>query len=359
MSRNKHRLVGHNSKKAGLPPGSLVHVGEIKTSEPLATLIEYGHDGYRETCFTSLEQGRGFQPQHPNLWLNIHGLHNIPLLEEVGRRFGLHPLVLEDILNTGQRPKVDVYDGYSYIVARLIHFDNDRRCLSSEQISIVLGRNFVLTFQEKPTGTFTELRERLKVGGTQVASSGPDYLVYSLLDKVIDRYFKVVEDIGEEIELLEDEVSVKAQTSVLTRIHSLRQEMLGLKRALWPMREVLNTLQRDEPDLFSKETQLYLRDVYDHTIHLIESLETLRDLIAGLLDIFMSAQGHRLNLEMRFLTVITTIFMPLTLISSIYGMNFEFMPELHWRWGYFGVLALMAFLAAAMGIFFWRKKWLR
>ncbi|QNM97268.1 magnesium/cobalt transporter CorA [Chitinimonas koreensis] len=351
----KRRLMAGVSTKAGKPPGQLEYAGET-----LATLIEYGPGDadLKETRFTSLAQGEGFQPTFPIMWLNVHGLGDVELLREVGRRFRLHPLTLEDILNTSQRTKVETYEHYLYIVAKLARYDEAGDCLVTEQISIVLGRGWVLTFQEYPTGTFAELRERLRKGAGQVRKLGADYLVYALLDKIVDRYFGVLEALGERIEALEDMVMARSDPEILTRVHAIRREMLYLRRALWPLREVLNGLQRDDADYFGAETQLYLRDVYDHAVHLIEAQEMLRDLVGGLTDFYMSNQGNRLNREMRFLTVIATIFMPLTFVAGVYGMNFEYMPELKWHYGYFASLGLMAAIACVMGLFFWRRRWL-
>ncbi|GLR15093.1 magnesium and cobalt transport protein CorA [Chitinimonas prasina] len=349
----KRRLLAHHAAK---PAGNHVDA----QAETLATLIEYGPDEHdlRETCFTSLAQGQGFQPSHGTLWLNIHGLGNHALLQEVARRFKLHPLTLEDILNTGQRSKVETFEHYLYIVAKLARFDDASGCVLTEQISIVLGRGWVLTFQEHPSGTFGEVRDQLRKGAGQVRRLGADYLVYALLDKLVDRYFGVLEALGERVETLEDVVLESPKPEVLTHIHALRREMLYLRRALWPMREVLNALQRDDADFFLSETQIYLRDVYDHAVHLIEAQEMLRDMIGSLTDFYMSNQGNRLNREMRMLTVIATIFMPLTFIAGVYGMNFEYMPELKWHYGYATVLALMATLGLGMGLFFWRRRWL-
>jgi magnesium transporter len=342
-----------------MPPGSLVHVGTIKTSKPVITLIEYNAGFFRQTRFTSREQGLAYVPRPDAfLWLNVHGLQDTDLLRDIGQRFGLHPLVLEDILNTDQRPKLDDYRDYSYIVARVLEVGPGFK-LASHQVSLVLGRQFVLTFQEKPTGTFNALRERLQAETSQIRRLGVDYLAYALLDSVVDSYFGVIEQCGEQIEALEENVIAQPQLMSLARIHAMKSDMLVLRRALWPLREVLNQLQRDDADLFTPDTQLYLRDVYDHAVHLIESLEGLRDLIAGLLDIYVSAQSNRLNKEMRLLTVITTIFMPLTLISSIYGMNFKHMPELEWHWGYYAVLLAMLVIVGLMLGWFWRRGWLQ
>ncbi|WP_255991595.1 magnesium/cobalt transporter CorA [Chitinolyticbacter albus] len=334
------------------------YVGPHQPEATLATLIEFGpNDGeFLETCFTSLEEGRRYEPTYKTFWLNLHGLGDVELLKYIGKRFNLHPLVMEDILNTEQRPKVEVYPGYLFVTARLVHSTDDG-LIGSEQIAIVLGRGFVLTFQEKPTGTFDNIRVALKSAQSQVRALGADYLVYSLLDKLVDRYFGVLETMGERIELLDDEITAGPLPAHLNDIQCLRRALLTVKRGLWPTREMVNVLQRDEPDFFHAETQLYLRDVYDHCVQLIESTEALRDLLGSLQDTHLALQSHRMNLQMRVLTAITTVFMPLSLIAGIYGMNFDVMPELHWRWGYFGVLGGMALLALMLIGFFRLRRW--
>ncbi len=353
------RLRHHpRADKAGSPPGTMRYVGPREAEATLATLIEFGpsESEFLETCFTSLEEGKRYEPTYKTFWLNLHGLGNVELLKYIGKRFNLHPLVMEDILNTEQRPKVEIYPGYLFITARLVHSEPEG-LIGSEQIAIVLGRGYVLTFQEKPTGTFESIRGALKSAQSQVRALGADYLVYSLLDKLVDRYFGVLETLGERIEQLDDDISAGPLPAQLNDIQSLRRALLSIKRGLWPTREMVNVLQRDEPDLFHAETQLYLRDVYDHCVQLIESTEALRDLLGSLQDTHLALQSHRMNLQMRMLTAITTIFMPLSLIAGIYGMNFDVMPELHWHWGYYGVLGAMAALALMLIGFFRIRRW--
>ncbi|BCL77434.1 magnesium and cobalt transport protein CorA [Jeongeupia sp. HS-3] len=357
--RKTNKLRQHlRADKAGQHPGTLQYVGPRRPEETLATLIEFGPnaDDFIETRFTSLEDGKVFKPTHTTFWLNLHGLADLDLLKYVGQRFNLHPLTMEDILHTEQRPKVEVYPGYLYIVARLASVDADG-FLCSEQVSIVLGHGFVLTFQEKPTGTFNGIRDSLKNAQSQVRKLGADYLVYLLLDKLVDRYFGVLEAMGDQIEHIDDQIAAGPVPDHLNEIQSLRRSMLSVKRGLWPLREVVNILQRDDADFFHQETQLYLRDVYDHTVQLIESTEALRELVTSLQDSYLSMQSHRMNMQMRMLTVITTVFMPLTLIAGIYGMNFEYMPELRWRVGYFWALGLMVAVTVGLITFFRRKQW--
>lgn len=353
MARRTRKL---RSRKVGLPPGSLVLVGEVKTDQPTIALFDYDAEGVAEWRFESIGDSRGFRPAHRNLWLNVHGLHDAEVMTEIGRRFSLHPLVLEDILNTDHRPKVEDYGEYLYIVARFFDYDPDAMSISSEQVSIVLGRNFVLTFQERPTGYFEPLRERLRGGTGQLRRMGADYLAYSLLDAVVDRYMLVIEQVGEQIERLEDEMLEHPSREALNRVHHLKRETQAMRRSVWPLREALNTMQRLESHFFAPETQLYLRDVHDHALHVLESLDSLRDLVGGLLEIYLSNISNRLNGEVRVLTVIATIFMPATLISGIFGMNFHFMPLLDYSHGFAAAVGMMVAVASTLGILFWRRK---
>lgn len=346
------------SQKVGMAPGALVHVGERRTDRPEITLFEYDAESLRETRFKSVAESRAHARGAGTLWLNVHGLHEPEVMAEIGRRFGLHPLVLEDILNTDQRPKVDDYGDYLYIVARFFDCDGAGGSIGSDQVSIVLGPDFVLTFQERPTGTFAPLRERLRGDKGQIRRLGPDYLAYSLLDTLVDRYFVVLEQMTERTEDLEDQLLQKSAPALLKEIHELKRETLALRRAVWPLREVINALARADQRFFKPATQPYLRDVYDHTVHVIETLEGIRDLIAGMLDIYLSAISNRVNMEVRILTVITTLFMPAALIAGIFGMNFRSMPLLDDSQGFLIAVSMMGAIAAVMVTVFWRRRWL-
>jgi magnesium transporter len=279
-------------------------------------------------------------------------------MADIGRAFNLHPLVLEDIVNTDQRPKLDSYDDYLFLVARFFSYDKGAMAINSEQVSIVLGHNFVLTFQERKTGSFDPLRERLRADKGHIRKSGADYLAYSLLDIIVDRYFIVLEQIGDDCETLEDELLRKPNAAMLQSIHRLKREAMELRRAVWPLREVVNALIRNDGGFFQSSTVPYLRDVYDHTVHLIESLESVRDLLAGMLDIYLSSISNRVNMELRALTVVAMLFMPATLIAGIFGMNFKAMPLLQDVDGFWVAMGMMAAIAIAMGLIFWRRQWL-
>ncbi len=346
------------TKKIGLPPGSLVHVGEVKTAHAEFSLMRYDGTQLVEKSASNLSEMDLHLGEHETLWLNLYGLHDPTLMTEVGRAFNLHPLVLEDILNTDQRSKLDSYEGYLYFVAHCFSYDKATMAISSEQISLILGHNFVLTFQERKTGSFDPVRERLRADKGVARKFGADYLAYSLLDIIVDRYFIVLEQIGDDCDVLEDDLLRKPTASMLQGIHKLKRETMDLRRAIWPLREVVNALIRNDGGFFQHATIPYLRDVYDHTVHLVESLESVRDLLAGMLDTYLSSMSNRVNMEVRALTVVAMLFMPATLIAGIFGMNFKVMPMLQDADGFWFAMGMMAAIAITMGLIFWRRQWL-
>lgn len=349
------------SRKAGLPAGSLVHIGEVKTREPKVTWIDYDSDTLQEKELASpaeIADLLATPRQGKVLWLNVYGLQNAELMAAVGAHFRLHALTLEDILNTDQRPKLDDYGDYLFLVGHVFDYKPNRG-LQADQVSLVLGHDFVLSFQERPTGTFEPVRGRLRAEKSALRRLGADHLTYSLLDTVVDRLFAIVEQMSEDAEALEATILGKApRTRTLYSLHSLKRQVSELRRAVWPLRDMVHVLQRNATGLLAGDTVLYLRDVYDHTVHVIESLEGLRESLAGSLDIYLSTVSNRMNREVRMLTVITTIFMPATLVAGIFGMNFERMPLLHEPIGFAFALGLMGGIAAVMLALFWRRKML-
>lgn len=345
-------------KKIGQPPGSLVHIGETKVETPVATLIEYGANGFLEHRFSGADDLQRWQPTLPQVWLNLHGLNNPGLMQVLGERFALHPLVLEDILNTDQRPKMDVYPSYIYLV--LHHFLLDKAeatDLVQEQISLVLGKDFILSFQERPLGLFQSVRERLQKNAASLCHEGVDMLAYSLLDAVVDQHFSLIETFAELADGLEEEILAVPQPKHLQEIHYIKRQAAQLRRNLWPLREVLGSLVRNGEAMFRPSTGLYLRDVHDHTMHILESLEDLRELATSLQDIYLSSVSHRVNLEVRQLTVVTTVFMPASVIAGIFGMNFHLMPWLAEDDGFLKAMALMGSIAVVMLVIFLRRRW--
>lgn len=351
------KLVVKRGRKVGAAPGTLVHIGRHSDRRAAIRAVSYDRDSYTDEridnpalCHPRVAEGRV-------TWLNVDGVHQAEVVETLGKSFKLHPLVMEDILNTDQRPKVEDYDGYLYIVLRMLRYDGERNQINSEQVSLILGEHFVLSLQEREGDVFDGVRERLK-GGRQLRQLHADYLAYALIDAVVDHYFEMLEQIGEQIETLEDELMNRPDRATLAKIHHFKREMLLLRRSVWPLREVLGRLSRTESPLISNETRLFLRDVHDHCIHIMDTVETFRELLVGMLDLYLSSVSNRMNEVMKMLTLIATVFMPLTFIAGVYGMNFAVMPELHWTWGYPAVLGLMLVIALGLVVFFRRRRWL-
>lgn len=355
------RLKKHRAQKTGLPPGALVYVGDAeqkKLAQPKISKIVYDTSGMLECELTS-EELLNFKPDPTKkMWLNVHGVHEPTLIKQIGDKFDLHPLVIEDILNTEQRPKLDEFDDYVFLETRLFYYHADSMSVSSEQISLVLGKNFLLTFQERSTGAFEPIRERLRATRAQMREQGVDYLAYALLDSVVDRYFGVLEEVGEASEALEEALLTSPSNSELHSIHQLKHVSIELRRAVWPLREVINSLSRNEKGFFQPSTMPYLRDVYDHTVNFIESLESIRDTLSGMMDIYMASVSQRVNLELRALTVVAMLFMPATLIAGIFGMNFNKMPWINEANGFWWAIGIMVAIALIMILIFWRRQWL-
>lgn len=350
------KLVQKRSKKSGLPPGTLIHIGEQKTEVVKIALFNYAGARYDERVVTILDE---LQPPADETvtWVDVGGVHKVDVLEAFGKQFNLHPLLLEDIANTDQRPKLDDYDTYIFLVMKMLT-TTDRGDILVEQVSFVLGRNYVLSFQENGTDVFRSARDRLRGGKGRLRQDGSDYLLYALVDAIVDQYFAVLEALGEKIELLQERVMADPKPDTLKDIHALKQQLLFVRRAVWPLREATNGLSRSECPFLHEPTKVFFRDVYDHAVQIVDTIETLREMVSASPEIYLSSVGFRLNAVMPVLTVITTIFMPLSFIASIYGMNFEHMPELKWEWGYPMALGMMGMVAAAMPIGFRRRKWL-
>ncbi len=349
----------HRTEKTGLDPGTPIHIGRQKMEKVKIRVIDYDVSGYfeeRET--TDIDQLISAKVTEPITWINVAGLHQTEVIEAIGQTFGIHPLLLEDILNTEQRPKVEHYDDYLYMIIKLIHWQVDSSEIETEQISIVLGNRFVITFQEQEKDVFEPLRQRIRSGKGRIRKFGADYLAYSLLDTVVDHYFLILENLGEQIEFLENEVVTDPTSATLQRIHALKREMITLRRSVWPLREVIGSLQRGESALFQESTFIYLRDIYEHTIQVIDTIETYRDVVSGLLDVYLSSVSNKMNEVMKLLTVIATIFIPLSFITSLYGMNFPYIPELQWHWGYPFLWLIMISISVGMLTYFHRKDWL-
>lgn len=343
------------SKHIGLPPGTLVYTGERKVESVRITLIDYDEQNFQEKQVSSIEECFEFKETPTITWINIDGIHEVDVVEKLGKHFDLHPLSLEDILDTNQRPKFEDFEKYLFIVLKMLSYGDE---IEEEQVSLVLGENFVISFQERVGDVFEPIRDRIRNSKGRIRKSGADYLCYSLMDAVVDNYFSILERIGDKIESMEEKLISAPTQKTLQQIHKLKREMIILRKSIWPLRELINGLQRNESSLIGETTGIYLRDTYDHTIQVIDTVESLRDVVSGMLDIYLSSISNSMNAVMKVLTIIATIFIPLTFIAGIYGMNFRYMPELEWRWAYPLVLVVMGIVAIGMLIYFRKKKWL-
>lgn len=346
------------STKAGLPPGSLVHIGERKTKETKITITDYDQTSFTEREIKNIEECFPFKETPTVTWINIDGLHDVEIIEKIGKHFEIHPLVQEDILHTGQRPKTEDFNDYLLIILKMLYYNEEENSVVSEQISIVLGQNFVISFQELPGDVFNPLRERIRTKKGRIRKMGADYLAYSLIDSIVDNYFILLEKFGERVEVLEEELALDPQPETLQDIHNLKQEIIFLRKSVWPLRETINGLERTESTLVTDNISLYLRDVYDHTIQIIDSVETYQDILSGMLDLYLSSVSNKTNEVMKVLTIFASIFIPLTFIAGIYGMNFRFMPELEWHWAYPALWIIMVSVAAVLLMYFKKKRWL-
>jgi len=346
------------SEKSGQAPGTLFHVGRRRSEKTTIRIIEYDAHGMEEHDSSNYSEFQLREKKHANIWINIDGLNEIEPINWIGNAFHIHALVLEDILNTAQRPKIENFDEYLFITIKMMGYDETTDDLSPHQISLVLGSDFILSFHEGGDDPFNQLRHRMNAAGSRTRLSGTDYLAYCMVDIVVDNYFAILDQLGERIDVLEEEVVRNPQAKTLTFIHKVKKDLIFLRRSVWPLREIVNRLINDDSPLINDSTRPYLRDVFDHTIHAVDTLETYRDIVSGMLDIYLSSMSNKLNEIMKVLTIIATIFIPLTFLVGWYGMNFKNMPELDSPWGYPLVILAAIIIAVSMLLFFRRKKWI-
>lgn len=355
----KHKHAGSDAAKVGLSPGTLIHVGEARDAPVEIRLSHVSAGGeLEERMVTDLADLEPYPRRDGVTWIDVTGIHDVDLVAAIGKGFGLHSLLLEDVVHARQRPKTEEYDGHLYVILKMLLWNEEASRVDVEQVSIVLGTNWVLTFQETPVDTFDLVRRRLREPTKRIRKSGADYLAYALMDSIVDNYFTVLETIGDRIEELEDAVVGRPDQDALNEVFRLKRTLVFVRRAIWPLRDAVGTLVRGELALLRKSTAPFLRDLYDHVLRSVDLTETYRDMVAGMLDIYMSSVSNRMNDTMRVLTVIATIFIPLTFIAGVYGMNFDNMPELHVDWGYYAVWGVMAAVAIGLLLFFRRKDWL-
>ena len=346
----------HHRQKAGLPPGAVVFVGDAPDAPVRYTLTNFDADSIEEEKTQDVERALAYREAPQTTWIHVSGVHDPASIRDMGEVFGIHPLTQEDIVNTQQRPKVEVFDDEIYIIAKMLRIEDDE--VAAEQVSLVVGPNYLLSFQESQQDPFGPVRDRLHKGRTRIRTSGPDYLAYTLLDVMIDHYFVVLEELADRTEAIEDEVLEDPTEETQVRLNSLRRDLLQVRRLTWPVRELLGQLSRLDSPLWTDATDPFVRDVYDHAVQVLDLVESLRDVVSGLTDLYMSALSHRMNEVMQVLTIIGTIFIPLTFIAGIYGMNFEYMPELTVWWAYPLTLALMLIMTLGLVVYFYRRDWL-
>jgi len=362
MSKKKRgrKIAGHHSRP-GTAPGTLRPMEPRPGASTRITVIDYGPDTLKEKEAASIEEVFAFRDTPTVTWINVEGLHEVELIRKLGAHFGFHPLALEDVLDCAHRPKVEDYGEYHFLVMKSVHLGEE---LEIEQISFFLAGNYVITLQELAGDSFEAVRERIRQGRGTIRRAGPDYLAYALLDALIDEFFPVLESYGERIEELEQLLLLHPAPETLQAIHRIKRELLTLRRAAWPEREVINALQRAETDVIKAPTQVFLRDCYDHAIQVIDMIETYRDLASGMQEVYLSSISNKMNEIMKVLTIISTIFIPLSFVAGVWGMNFNpeasplNMPELNWFWGYPTALGIMAVIAGFLLVFFRRKRWL-
>jgi magnesium transporter len=353
------RTSKRRTKKVGLPAGSLVYTGEQAVGKVDVTLIDYDEQTFEERSLQSLDECAVYKARPTATWINVEGVNNPVIIEKIGYCFGLHRLVTEDLMNVVQRPKVEDYGDYLFVVLKMLTYDEKDGRIVPEQVSLIVGENFLLSFQEGIKGdVFPLIRDRLRAGKGKTRKMGVDYLAYSLLDALVDGYFVILEKLGERIDLLEEELITRPARSIMEQLYQLKRELLFMHKAVWPLREVVSALVRRESPLIRETTTPYLRDVYDHVVQAIDSVEIYRDMLSTMLDLYLSSVSNRMNEIMKVLTIIATIFMPLTFLAGVYGMNFKHMPELEWQYGYLYVWIIMVAIGVAMGFYFKRKKWL-
>ena len=352
------KRVNRITRKLGLDAGTLVHVGLQKTHTVRVTVIDYDGNGHYETWEPAdLEEVVPLKTSDTVSWINIDGIHEVEVVAKIGQLFGIHPLIQEDISHAGQRPKLEDMGDHAYIVIKMLEATETDREVDWEQLSMIIGPNFLITFQEREGDIFDPIRERIKLDKGKIRKSGPDYLAYALMDLVVDHYFVVLERIGDKIVDIEDELVDHADTAILSKINRLKRATLTMRRSVWPLREVISSLQRGQSELIKEGTLPYLKDVYDHTIQIVDTVETFRDMLSGMIEIYMSILSNRMNEVMKVLTMIATVFIPLTFLVGVYGMNFQFMPELHWKYGYPVTWIVMLVAAYIMVYYFRKKKW--
>lgn len=353
------RFVRKQFGKPGIPPGTVVHTGERKVERIRVSTLDFDEQACTELKdVTDVESLFALRDSPTVTWVNVDGLHDTALIEKLGQHFGFHPLVMEDVAHVGQRPKLEEYDDYLYIVLYQLEWSGDQAMVTEEQVSLIVGRNYVFSFQEREGDDFEAVRDRIRQSKGKVRKQSADYLAYMLIDATVDHYFAVLERLGEVTEQIELKLLEEPLPDTIQRLHQVKRELLVVRRAIWPLRDVLGSLVRLDSDLIKESTRIYLRDVHDHAVQVVDTVETLRDVVSGMVEVYLAQVGIRTNETMKVLTMMASVFIPLTFIVGVYGMNFDFMPELHARWGYPVTWGVMIAVTAGILVWFRRQRWL-
>lgn len=351
------RFFKKRDKSKGKSPGSLIFIGARKVDTVSIRVIDYDASAVTDREMTDIRESLSFKDAGTVTWINVIGLHNAELIGTIGTIFDIHPLVLEDILNTGQRPKIEDHDTHIFTVLKMIRFDSESEMILTEQLSMILNHRFLLTFQEQPGDVFDPVRERIKRQKSRLRGSGTDYLAYALMDTVVDNYIHNIELLGEKIEALEEEILEGDNAPIMEKIHLYKKELNFLNRSIRPAREALSQLARLDTDLIRESTHPFLRDLLDHANQASEAVDMYRDLLTDQLNLHNSVLANKMNDIMKVLTIFASIFIPLTFVAGIYGTNFEYLPELHYRYSYFIFWGVLVAMAGALLIYFKKKKW--
>jgi len=358
MAKTNKKRAKIQNKKVGLAPGAMIYTGKKVEQKLFIESFNYNKETYQEKELPNVEEAFAYKISSPISWLNINGLNHVGAIEKIGNHYDIHPLVLEDIVNTAQRPKIDEYEDYLFIVLKMLYYD-DNDTIVSEQVSFILGKSYVITFQESEGDVFNTVRERIRHGRGRIRTMDSDYLLYALIDAVIDHYFVIIETLGNKIEDLESEVFDGIQDDNITRqIQDLKREILRVRRAIFPLREVISRIERHESPLIKDKTKTFFRDIYDHIIQVSENIDIYREMVWSLMDMYMTTISNKMNEVMKVLTIMASIFIPLTFFAGIYGMNFDYIPELKYKYSYFILWGIFIMMVIGMVIYFRRKKWL-
>jgi len=350
-----HKLVPRSASK-GEVPGTVEYVGKKRTKPIKITVLDYDEKSYEEKEI-SIKDFAKYTTASRVSWINVYGVYDTKTVQAIGDAFGIHQLSLEDISNTTQRPTFEEHEKYLFMILKMLYLDENQEVII-EQVSLVVGDNWIISFQETETGVLEPLRNQIRQSKGRIRKLKNDYLTFSIIDSIVDNYFKIIEITGEKVEIIEEQVMNNPNPKVQESIYRLKRRLIYLKKSVWPMREVISRIAQADHKVLNRKTRVYFRDTYDHIVQVIDGLESLREIVSGIMDLYLSSISNKMNEVMKMLTVFASIFIPLTFVAGIYGMNFEYMPELSWEWGYAGFWIFIVLLTSSLLFYFKKKKWL-